>query len=127
MEIIAAIKEHEVHMVITNHLPMATSGSDEITGENIYFTGKQQEQKGARRSDGTETDWGNLKGTNGVCFHCGHPGHVAAKCVADMLQEIKDHIVSGIAYITNEDESDESADDDTTEIVAFARDHVCLH
>ena len=41
MEIITAVKEHEVHMVITNHLPTATSGSNDITGKNLYFAGKQ--------------------------------------------------------------------------------------
>ena len=124
IEVIATVKEHKVHMVITTHLPMATSGSDEITSENIYFAGKQQKQKGVRRSDGTETDWRNSKGKNGVCFHCGRPGHVAAKCIADMPQEVKDHIVSGVAHITKEDKSDKSADDSTTEIVTFTRDNL---
>ena len=33
-------------MVITNHLPTASSGSDDITSENLYFTEKQQKQGG---------------------------------------------------------------------------------
>ena len=40
-----------------------------------------------------------------------------------MPQKVKDHIVSGAAHITREDKSDESADDDMTETVAFARDN----
>ena len=40
-----------------------------------------------------------------------------------MPQEVKDHIVSGAALIAREDESDESADDDVTETVAFAREN----
>ena len=50
MEIITTIKEHEVHMVITNHLPTATSGSADITGENLYFAGRQRKQGGVRKS-----------------------------------------------------------------------------
>ena len=45
-EIIATVKEHEAHMVMTNCLPKGTSGSDETGGENIYFTGKQWKQGG---------------------------------------------------------------------------------
>ena len=40
-----------------------------------------------------------------------------------MLQEVKDHIVSGAALVAREDESDESADDNVMEMVAFARDN----
>ena len=124
MEIIAAVKEHEAHMVITNHLPTATSGSADITGENLYFTGRQQKQGGVRKSASkAEIDQGNSKGTDGVCFCCGHPGHVAAKCIADMPQEVKDHIVSGTALVTREDKSDKLADDNVIETVAFARDN----
>ena len=124
MEIIAAVKEHEVHMVITNHLPTVTSGSADITGENLYFAGRQRKQGGVQKSASkAEIDWGNSKGTDGVCFHCRCPGHVAAKCIADMPQEVKDHIVSGAALVTREDELDKLADDNVTEMVAFARDN----
>ena len=44
MEIIATVKEHEAHMVMTNCLPKGTSGSDKIGGESVYFAGKQQKQ-----------------------------------------------------------------------------------
>ena len=40
-----------------------------------------------------------------------------------MPQEVKDHIVLGTAHVTRKDESDESADDDMTETVTFARDN----
>ena len=106
-EIIATVKEHEAHMVITNHLLTVTSGSADITGKNLYFAGRQWKQGGVRKSASkAEVDWGNSKGTDGVCFRCGHPGHVAAKCIADMPQEVKDHIVSNAALVTREDESD---------------------
>ena len=71
-----------------------------------------------------EVDWGNSKGKDGVCFHCGHTGHVAEKCIVDMPQEVKDHIVSGVAHVMREDKSDKSADDDMTETVAFTRDNL---
>ena len=70
-----------------------------------------------------EIDWENSKGTDSVCFCCRRPGHVVAKCIADMPQEVKDHIVSGAALVVREDELDELADDDVTETVAFARDN----
>ena len=54
------------------------------------------------------------------------PGHVAAKCIADMPQEVKDHIMSDVAHIAREDKSDESADDNTTKMVTFARDNLCM-
>ena len=123
-EIITAVKEHEAHMAMTNCLPKRTSGSNEIGSENIYFAGRQQKQGGVQRSASkAEVDWGNSKGKDGVCFCCGCPGHVAAKCIAEMPQEVKDHIISGTAYVTREDESDESVDDDMTEAVAFAKDN----
>ena len=125
-EIIVAIKEHEAHMVITNHLPTATSGSADITGENLYFTGRQWKQGGVWKSASkAEIDWGNSKGTDSVCFRCRRPGHVAVKCIADMPQEVKDHIVSGAALVAREDELDKLADDDVTKTVAFARDNPC--
>ena len=40
-----------------------------------------------------------------------------------MLQEVKDHIVSGAALVAREDELDELADDDVTETVTFTRDN----
>ena len=43
-----------------------------------------------------------------------------------MPQEVKENIVPGIAHITREDESDEAADDDMTEMVAFVRDNPCM-
>ena len=126
MEIIAAVKEHEAHMVITNHLLTVTSGSADITSKNLYFAGRQRKQGGVQKSASkAEIDWGNSKRTDDVCFHCGHPGHVAAKCIADMPQEVKDHIVSNAALVTREDESDESVDDNVTEMVAFPRDNPC--
>ena len=98
-EIIAAVKKHEAHTVMTNCSPKETSGSDEIGSESIYFTGRQWKQGGVRRSASkAEVDWGNSKGKDGVCFPCGRSGHVAAKCIADMPQEVKDHIISGTAH-----------------------------
>ena len=126
MEIITAVKENEAHTVMTNCLPKGTSGSDEIGSESIYFAGRQWKQRGVQRlASKAEVDWGNSEGKDGVCFCCGHPGHVAAKCIADMPQEVKDHIISGIAHVVREDKSDESADDDMTEIVTFTRDILC--
>ena len=62
-----------------------------------------------------------------VCFHCGDPGHVTAKCIASMPQEVKDCIISDTAHVVREEEeSDKSADDDMTEIVTFARDNPCI-
>ena len=52
------------------------------------------------------------------------PGHVAEKCITDMPQEVKDHIVSGAAHVAREDKLDESADDDMTKTVTFARDNL---
>ena len=46
MEIIAAVKEHEAHMVMKNCLLKGTRGSDEIGGKSIYFAGRQQKQGG---------------------------------------------------------------------------------
>ena len=46
MEIIATVKEHEAHTVMTNCLPKGTSGSNEISSENIYVAGRQQKQGG---------------------------------------------------------------------------------
>ena len=124
MEIITTVKEHEVHMVITNYLPAATSGSDDITSKNLYFTGKQQKQGGIQRSAlKMEMNWGNSKGMDDACFHCGCPGYVVVKCIADMPQEVKDCNVSGTAHVAREDELDESENDDMTEIVTFARDN----
>ena len=40
-----------------------------------------------------------------------------------MPQEVKDCIVSGIAYIAREDKLDKSVDDNTTEKVTFTRDN----
>ena len=45
------------------------------------------------------------------------------KCIADMSQEVKYHIVSDTALVAREDESDESADDNVTKMVTFARDN----
>ena len=127
-EIIAAVKEHEAHMAMTNCLPKGTSGSDEIGGKNIYFTGRQRKQGGVQRSASkAQVDWGNSKGKDGVCFCCRHPGHVAAKCIADMPQEVKDHIISGTAHVTRENESDELADYDMTKTVALTRDNPHAH
>ena len=50
MEIIATVKEHEAHTVMTNCLPKGTSGSYEIGSESIYFAGKQWKQGGVQRS-----------------------------------------------------------------------------
>ena len=47
------------------------------------------------------------------------------KCIADMLQEVKDHIVSGAALVAREDELNKLADDDVIKTVAFARDNPC--
>ena len=75
-----------------------------------------------------EMDLGNPKGMDGACFHCGCSGHVATKCIANMPQEVKDHIVSGTAHVIREDESDESENDDMTKIVTFARtNNVCIY
>ena len=60
---------------------------------------------------------------DGACFCCRCPGHVAAKCIADMPQEVKDHIVSGAAHFAREDKLDELADDNMTKRVVFARDN----
>ena len=107
MEVIAAVKEHKAHTAMTNCLPKGTSGSDEISGENIYFAGRQWKQGGVQRSaTKAEVDWGNSKGKDGVCFCCRCPGHVSAKCIADMPQEVKAHIISDTAHIVREDESD---------------------
>ena len=46
------------------------------------------------------------------------------KCIADMPQEVKDHIVSSAALVMREDKLDKLADDDVTETVAFARDNL---
>ena len=46
-----------------------------------------------------EVDWGNSKWKDGVCFCCRHPCHVVAKCIANMPQEVKDYIISGIAHV----------------------------
>ena len=114
-------------MVITNHLPTATSGRNDITSKNLYFAGKQQKQGGVQRSASKmEIDWENSKGTDGACFHCGHPGHVAAKCIANMPQEVKDYIVSDTAPAARKDESDESENNDTTKIVTFSRHNPCM-
>ena len=85
--------------------------------------GSNGSKGGVRRSASkAEVDWGNSKGKDGVCFHCGRSGHVAAKCIADMPQEVKDLIISGPAHVAREDESDES-DDNMAETVAFAREN----
>ena len=53
-------------------------------------------------------DWGNSQGREGVCFHCGKHGHVAAKCIMDMPADVKSKIldcaqaqVAEIAYDIN--------------------------
>ena len=121
-EIIAALKEHEAHMVMTNGLPKGTSGSDGITDEQAYFAGKQQKQGGARRlASKMEIDWGNSQGRDGVCFCCGRAGDVAAKCIADMPQEVKDNIVSGAGLMAKENETHLA--DEVAEMAAFARDN----
>ena len=57
-EIIAAVKEHETHTAMTNCLPKGTSGSNEISSESVYFTGKQQKQGGVWRSASkAEINW----------------------------------------------------------------------
>ena len=76
-----------------------------------------------RPASKAEADWGNSKGKDGVCFHCGCPGHVAAKCIADIPQEVKNHIVSGAAHVVREDKLDKLVDDNLTETVAFTRDN----
>ena len=70
---------------------MATSGSDDITGENLYFTGKQWKQ-GVYEGQPQKWRWtgGTQKGWMVLAFHCRHPGHVVVKCIADMPQEVKD-------------------------------------
>ena len=124
MEIITAIKEHEAHMAITNHLPTGAGGGSDDGSKTAFFAGKQQKQGGVQRSASkTEVNWGNSKGKDGVCFCCWHPGHVTTKCIADMPQEVKDCIISGAAHVVREDELDGSADDDMTEIVVFTRDN----
>ena len=124
MEIISTVKEHKAHTVMTNCLPKGTSGSNEIGSKSIYFTGRQQKQGGVQRSASkAEIDWGKSKGKDGVCFHCRCPGHVAAKCIADMPQKVKDHIVSGTAHVMREEKSDELADDNMTKTVTFTRDN----
>ena len=125
MEIITAVKEHQVHMIITNHLQTATSGSADMTGKNLYFAGRQWKQGGVQKSAlKTEIDWGNSKGTDGVCFCCGNLGHVVAKWIANMPQEVKDHIVSGTALVVREDELNELVDDDVAKMVTFTRDNL---
>ena len=52
---------------------------------------------------------------------------VSVDCLTQFYnKEVKDCIVSGVAHITKEDELDELADDNITEIVAFARDNLCM-
>ena len=48
-EIITAIKEHEAHMVITNHLPTRTHGSSDDGSQVVYFAGKQWKQGGGKK------------------------------------------------------------------------------
>lgn len=123
-EIIAAVKEHKAHMVMTSGLPKGTSGSEGIADEQAYFIGKQWKQGTRGVSKGTEIDWGNSRGQDGVCFCCGRAGHVAAKCIADMPQEIKDNIVSGAGLIAREDETKPT--EEVAKMVAFARDNPCM-
>ena len=53
------------------------------------------EAMAAHQGGGGDFDWGNSKGREGVCFWCGKPGHVTAKCIADMPPNIKNKILGG--------------------------------
>ena len=122
-EIIAAVKEHEAHMAITSGLPKGMSGSNGIADEQAYLAGKQRKQGGLRKSvqKVSEIDWGNSQGQDGICFCCGCAGHLAAKCIADMPQEVKDSIISGTALTAKENETELT--NKVTKMVAFARDN----
>ena len=106
-KIIVSLKEHKAHMVMMSCLPDRTGGSNEISGEQLYFAEMQRKQGGIKRlaSKGTGIDWGNSQGQDGVCFHCRCTGHVAAKCIADMPQDVKDKIISGGALFTKENDT----------------------
>jgi len=55
-----------------------------------------------------EYDWGNSKGRDDVCWRCGHQGHVARLCVADMPQDVKqkvfDHALTAVFDFNSSDE-----------------------
>lgn len=46
---------------------------------------------GGRFSD--DIDWMNTRRREGVCFRCGHSGHTAQYCIADMPEEVKCQIL----------------------------------
>lgn len=83
-DIIAAIKEYE-----SNQLVVRFASQPQVKVEDIG-----NEAMAAHRGGVGDFDWGNSKGREGVCFRCGKPGHVAAKCVADMPPNIKTKILS---------------------------------
>jgi hypothetical protein len=59
--------------------------------------------RGGSKPKFDDFDWGNSKGRDGVCFRCGHSGHVVGKCVANMPVDAKEHVLNHHAHVATED------------------------
>ena len=101
-EIITTVKEHEVHMIITNHLPTATSAamtSPEKTSTLLESSGNKGGYEGQpqkwRWTGGTQKGWMVLTSIVDI------RAMVVVKCIADIPQQVKDCIVSGTAHVAS--------------------------
>lgn len=67
------------------------------TAENAFVAGRGkqgQREAGLPKEDEKGRRWCDPNNEN-HCFRCGHPGHVAFRCVAEMPPEIKTWVLTG--------------------------------
>jgi hypothetical protein len=90
-EITAALKEFEENKTLH---PAYSALNDSIKQESPLYTnnaGCHGSGGGGFKTKFDDFDWGNSKGCEGVCWHCGQSGHIAHNCIANMPADMKDH------------------------------------
>ena len=85
MDIVTAVKEYEANQIVVQS----------ISQPQVKVEESGNEAMAAHQGGGGDFDWGNSKCRERVCFWCGKPGHVTAKCIADMPSNIKNKILGG--------------------------------
>jgi hypothetical protein len=89
-EIVSAVKEHEAREAVVVAATSPAVKTDNSEPDMAFYTGRGRKVTGG----GSDFDWGNSKGADGACHHCGRLGHHAACCVADMPADIKRQYLS---------------------------------
>ena len=78
---------------------------------NAKERGGGVKRRGDNGNSDEDFDWGNMKNSEGVCYRCGHPWHIAQFCIVNMPGDVKCHILSYSTHIATAEPDDHDNDD----------------